>query len=130
MFRRSWIAACTVSLLIMVTCGKSHAQLPDPSESAATRKHQEYAIQISRRMATQRFSVASMAKDGTVILLLTIIRDGHLADASIETSSGFKELDAAVLEVARELEPYPPLPPEIKVLPARFRIPVVVHQQK
>ena len=59
--------------------------------------------------------------------LVTIARDGRLLDVAISRSSGYHDLDNAVLEVIRSQAPYPPLPSDMMgdrhtfVVPLNYR---------
>ena len=65
-------------------------------------KHKQYPQQAQRRR-----------QQGTALLRFTLARDGRLLAHSIERSSGFSSLDAAVEEMIERAAPLPPLPSEM-----------------
>ncbi len=69
-------------------------------------------------------ATATVRESGTVLLRLTVSRDGRLLDVGLERSSGVPSLDAGVMESARRASPYPPLPAEIQGDRHRFLLPV------
>ena len=66
-------------------------------------------------------------ESGSVVVRLTIARDGTLIDVSMFKSSGLPALDATALNMIRQASPYPPFPPDITgtrqnfLLPLQFR---------
>lgn len=49
-------------------------------------------------------------QEGTVLLSITIERDGQVLAASVAHSSGFPLLDQAALQMVRDAVPLPPFP--------------------
>ena len=75
----------------------------------------------------QQFVKNVSTESGSVVVRLTIARDGTLIDVSMFKSSGLPALDATALNRIRQASPYPPFPPDITgtrqnfLLPLQFR---------
>ncbi len=63
--------------------------------------------------------------EGTVKVLLRILRDGTLADATIKESSGYQIFDEDALNTAQILAPYGPFPSDSKLEDLLVTIPIV-----
>src|SRR5262249_15449928 len=89
----------------------------NPADTYGQRKSQEdYLWGVIRKISQLRYyprSVRENSEYGTVITLVTIARDGRLLDVTISRSSGYHNLDNAVLEIIRQAAPYPPLPNDV-----------------
>jgi protein TonB len=119
-------------VLLLGACAPWTEPPPVPTPVAAGQKdaQQEYLWQVMRRLAQFPYmpkATATVRETGTVLLRLTVSRDGRLLDVALERSSGVPSLDAGVMESARRASPYPPLPAEIQgdrhafLLPVSFR---------
>jgi len=67
--------------------------------------------------------------EGTVILSLTLKRSGSVAAVKIHAGSGHAVLDDAALAMARNADPFPPLPRTFALDGAEFLVPVVFALQ-
>jgi protein TonB len=72
----------------------------------------EYAYYVQQMLARihQRWQRAAVRGTAVVIVRFTIQRDGHILDASVETSSGISILDRSSLRAVMLADPLPPLP--------------------
>jgi protein TonB len=87
-----------------------------------------YASLLFRAIDRVRFypiGARDRGEEGRVVLRVTIAADGRLLDAYIARGSGFPELDAATIEMARRAAPYPPLPRALGAERASFNVPVI-----
>jgi TonB family protein len=88
----------------------------NPADVYGQRKsHEDYRWSIERQIAQHR-SYATNTRDseeGTVVIAVTIARDGNLLNVGISRSSGSRNLDNMVLAVTRQAAPYPPLPNDL-----------------
>ena len=64
------------------------------------------------------------SEEGTVIVGVTILRDGHVAGVSVEHPSGHVALDQAAIDTVKRAEPLPPIPDAIPGPTLRFDYPV------
>lgn len=62
---------------------------------------------------------------GTVKLVLHILNDGTLANASVKESSGYDVFDDNALSMAKSLSPYSAFPPNLKLQDMTVTIPIV-----
>lgn len=89
----------------------------NPAEAYGVRKAQEdYFWAVVRKMAQYQFQ-PKLCPDiggGEVVGRFTIGRDGRLLDVSVAKSSGCASVDSAMIEIARQASPYPPLPADIR----------------
>lgn len=75
----------------------------------------------------QQFIRNATTEAGTVVLRITIARDGRLVDVGLSRSSGSPTLDSFTLSMVRGAAPFNPLPDDIAgsqhtfVLPLNFR---------
>jgi len=91
--------------------------LVNPAEAYGLRKtHEDYFWSVVRKMAQYHFQpkICPDIGGGEVVGRFTIARDGRLLDVSVAKSSGCASVDAAMIEIARQASPYPPLPAEIR----------------
>jgi protein TonB len=87
-----------------------------------------YASLLYRAIDRVRFYPAGArdrGEQGRVVLRVTIAADGRLLDAYIAQGSGFPDLDAATIDMARRAAPYPPLPRALGAERASFNVPVI-----
>jgi protein TonB len=72
----------------------------------------EYAYYVQQMLARihQRWQRTAVKGTAVVIVRFTIQRDGHILDASVETSSGISILDRSSLRAVMLADPLPPLP--------------------
>ena len=67
-------------------------------------------------------------EEGTVLLDVTLARDGTVLGVSVAKTSGFPVLDEAAVKMARESSPVPPFPPNFPqnegttTIPANYRL--------
>ena len=89
----------------------------NPADTYGQRKAQEeYVWGVIRRISQLRYYPKGMRESseyGTVVALVTIARDGRLIDVSVSRSSGYRNLDSALLEIVRQAAPYAPLPNDV-----------------
>jgi protein TonB len=103
--------------------------LTNPASQYGQRKAEDdYLWQVSRILSQhQQFVRNVTTEQGSVVLRMTVARDGRLVDAGLSQSSGVAALDATALNLIRQAGPYPRLPPDIAgaqhsfVLPLHFR---------
>lgn len=103
--------------------------LTNPASVYGLRKvEDDYLWQVNRIISQHQQFVRNVSTEqGSVVLRMTVARDGQLIDASLAQSSGIPALDTTVLNLIRQAGPYPRLPPEITgprhtfVLPLHFR---------
>ena len=74
--------------------------------------------------ALERYKVRPhSAKEGNVLLQITVAPSGQLLDHSVMQSSGTPELDRAAIAALEHAAPFPPLPAEFKYNPLTFTVP-------
>lgn len=103
--------------------------LTNPASQYGQRKAEEdYLWRVAQKLSQhQQFVKNVSTESGSVVLRLTIARDGTLIDVSMFKSSGLPALDATALNMIRQASPYPPFPPDITgtrqnfLLPLQFR---------
>ncbi|MDB5413209.1 MAG: energy transducer TonB, partial [Rubritepida sp.] len=66
----------------------------------------------------------SRREEGVVHLTFTMDREGHVLNARIARGSGYPELDAETLALARRADPLPVPPPEVAGNPLTLTVPV------
>jgi protein TonB len=75
----------------------------------ATRANYDWLIEsLSARLAELKHyptAARSSGLEGKVLLRAVIRSDGHLAEVSVQKSSGHEELDAAAMQTMREASP-------------------------
>jgi TonB family protein len=96
------------------------------SDETERRLEEDYFRQIVRKISQYRFysRVQHDAEHGMVVTRLTIARDGRVLDVSLLKSSGFPNLDNAVVETIRQASPFAPLPSELAQDHKTFIVPV------
>ncbi len=111
------------------TDSQASASFVNPADTLSrTRVQDDYLWQVGRKISQHRAFAANNSEQGTVVLRLMIARDGRLMDAGIARSSGFTNLDAAVLGAARQATPYPPLPAELDGSQITFILPLAYRK--
>lgn len=102
----------------------------NPAAAYGERKvREDYFWAVVRKMAQYHFQpkICPDIGGGEVVGRFTIARNGRLLDVSVAKSSGCASVDAAMLEIARQASPYPPLPADIRgdrhvfTVPLNFR---------
>jgi len=96
------------------------------SEQEQRKTEEDYFLQIVRRISQFRFYSNSRenAPQGLVVTRMTIARDGRLLDLALMKSSGFPDLDRAVVETIRRASPFAPLPADLGREQQTFIVPV------
>lgn len=105
------------------------APLTNPASQYGQRKAEEdYLWRVAQKLSQhQQFVRNVTTESGSVVMRLTIARDGTLIDVGMFQSSGLPALDAIALNMIRQAAPYPPLPADITgarqnfLLPLQFR---------
>lgn len=70
-----------------------------------------YLAAIERKVSSNWFSAVSEgARDLTCVVYFKLQRDGSIAEATVEKSSGNAYFDGAALRAVRSSSPFPPLP--------------------
>ncbi len=92
------------------------------------RREDQYVWQLAQKLSQhQQFIRNATAEAGTVVLRITIARDGRLMAVGLSRSSGSATLDNFTLNMVRQAAPYSPLPDDITgsqhtfILPLNFR---------
>ncbi len=103
------------STLTRTSSGEQHGQA-----------QQDYLLQIIRKLSRQRFrwDTGEVSAQGLVVARLIIARDGRLLDLALAKSSGFPDLDRAVVATIRKASPFAPLPAEIALEHYTFVVPI------
>jgi protein TonB len=114
---------------------KSVTQTAAVAAKAQIEQHAAAALAMRRDEAGHRymaeFSIAlernkvrpHAAKQGDVLLQITIAPSGQLLEHAIIQSSGAPELDRAAITALQRGAPFPPLPPELSFSPLTFTLP-------
>lgn len=103
--------------------------LTNPASQYGQRKAEDdYLWQVSRILSQhQQFVRNVTTAQGSVVMRMTVARDGQLIDVGLFQSSGIPALDETATNLIRQAGPYPRLPPDIAgarhtfVLPLHFR---------
>ena len=89
------------------------------------RAEQQYLWYVAQKLSQQQQFVGNTSTEsGTVVLRLTIARDGRLGDVGVSRSSGLPSLDNAATNMVRQASPYPPLPDDISGTQHTFILPL------
>jgi protein TonB len=93
---------------------------------------QDYLWQIIRKLSQARFrpQTPQESEQGVVVARLVIAADGRLVDIALARSSGFPELDRAVMDTIRRASPFAPLPGELGGQPHSFVVPLSYAQER
>lgn len=106
---------------------QSSPTFQNPADSYGQKRAQEdYRLRVVQRISQfpyQQKTMGEIRGQGTVVVRMTISREGRLLDAVLERSSGLGSLDAGVLESIRRASPYPPLPADITGDRHTFQVP-------
>jgi protein TonB len=73
----------------------------------------DYLDRVRRRLRQfQKYpeQAVKQKQEGTVVLAITVARDGSVLDATVARSSGFPLIDEAAVKMARDAAPLPPFP--------------------
>ncbi|HXP29662.1 MAG TPA: energy transducer TonB [Stellaceae bacterium] len=73
----------------------------------------DYLDRVRRRLRQfQKYpeQAVKQKQEGTVVLAITVARDGSVLDATVARSSGFALIDEAAVKMARDASPLPPFP--------------------
>ncbi len=63
--------------------------------------------------------------EGTAVMRLVMSRDGRILSYQLERTSGHVELDREAIRTIKRASPFPPLPPEMKQVELKLRLPLV-----
>jgi protein TonB len=96
------------------------------NDATQHRAEEDYFFQLVRKISQYRFYSRSQESTprGLVVTRMTIARDGRLLDVSLIKSSGFPNLDTAVIETIRQASPFAPLPGDLAQDRKTFIVPV------
>ncbi|MBI2738417.1 MAG: TonB family protein [Rhodospirillales bacterium] len=103
--------------------------LVNPAQTYGNKRlEDQYLWYVAQKLSQhQQFVRNATAEAGTVVLRITIARDGRLVDAGVSRSSGSSTLDSFTVSMVRAAGPYMPLPDDIPgaqhtfILPLNFR---------
>lgn len=73
----------------------------------------DYKWAVIRKFSQHLPNLREKGEGGTLVMMITIARDGRLLDVTISRSSGVIALDRGMVEAIRAASPYPPLPAEV-----------------
>ena len=73
----------------------------------------EYKWAVIRKFSQYLPNLREKGEGGTLVMTITIARDGRLVDVTINQSSGIIPLDRGMVDAIRAASPYPPLPVEV-----------------
>ncbi|WP_408096953.1 cell envelope integrity protein TolA [Peredibacter sp. HCB2-198] len=65
-----------------------------------------------------------LGQTGTVVIAFTLLEDGRITDAKIETPSRYERLNASALEAVQKVEKFKPIPKEAGENKIEFKVPV------
>ncbi|WP_315835908.1 TonB family protein [Bradyrhizobium prioriisuperbiae] len=91
------------------------------SGASAARAAASYGAQLSAHL--QRFKRPAGAATGSVVLFITVGRNGQLLGSRLARSSGNPAIDTEALSLARRAQPLPAFPPEMKENSKSFNVP-------
>lgn len=96
------------------------------SDAAQQKAEEDYFFLLVRKISQYRFYSRSQdnVPRGLVVTRMTIARDGRLLDVALVKSSGFPNLDNAVVETIRQASPFAPLPGDLAQDQKTFVVPV------
>ena len=103
--------------------------LVNPADMYGTRRAEErYVWHIAQKVSQHQQFVRNVTTEaGSLVLRITIARDGRLVDVGLSRSSGLPSLDNVSLNMVRQAGPYNPLPDDIPggqhtfILPLNFK---------
>lgn len=108
--------------------GLAPSRTTPAGSSTGSAEEANYASLLFRAIDRVRFypvGARDRGEQGRVVLRVTIAADGRLLDAFIAQGSGYPDLDAATIDMARRAAPYPPLPRALGAERASFNVPVI-----
>lgn len=89
------------------------------------RAAEQYLWYVAQKLSQHQQFVRNVNTEaGTVVLRLTIARDGRLVDVGLSRSSGLPSLDNVSMSMVRQASPYPPLPDDIAGAQHTFILPL------
>lgn len=89
------------------------------------RAEEQYLWYVAQKLSQhQQFVGNASTESGTVVLRLTIARDGRLVAVGLSRSSGLPSLDNVSMNMVRQASPYPPLPDGISGAQHTFVLPL------
>lgn len=96
------------------TAAPSNNSFSNPAATyARNRVIDEYKWAVIRKFSQYLPNLRQRGEGGTLVLRISIARDGRLLDVTIAQSSGVMALDRGMVEAIRAASPYAPLPAEI-----------------
>jgi protein TonB len=103
--------------------------LVNPADMYGTRRAEEqYVWYIAQKLSQHQQFVRNVTTEaGSLVLRITIARDGRLVDVGLSRSSGVPSLDNVSVSMVRQAGPYVPLPDDIPggqhtfILPLNFK---------
>jgi len=100
--------------------------LVNPAEAFGNRRvEDQYLWYVAQKLSQhQQFVRNATAEAGTVVLRITIARDGRLVDVGVSRSSGSASLDSFTVNMVRQAGPYMPLPDNIPGAQHTFTLPL------
>ena len=107
------------------------APLPPPPH--ISRPSAEYVGGIQSRLARVKhypYAARSLGREGTVLVRITLNRDGSVVASKIETGSGTAALDEATLEMVRQAAPFSAFPDDLDVETLELVVPVQFSLQR
>lgn len=98
----------------------------NPSDAYGTKRVEDrYLWYIAQKLSQQQqFVRNATTESGTVVVRITIARDGRLLNVGLNRSSGAPSLDNFVLNMVRQASPYMPLPDELSGAQHTFTLPL------
>ena len=91
-----------------------------------------YIARVRTRIERRKYYPASsrrMKEEGTVTVSFQLTPTGNLVTLSVDSSSGFPDLDDAALDAVRNASPYPPFPDALKATRLALRVPITFELQ-
>lgn len=98
----------------------------NPADAYGQRRvEDQYLWYVAQKLSQhQQFVRNATAEAGSVVLRITIARDGRLVDVGLSRSSGSATLDSFTVNMVRQASPYMPLPDEIAGAQHSFTLPL------
>jgi TonB family protein len=101
----------------------------NPADAYGNRRAEEqYLWYVANKLSQHQQFVRNVNTEaGSLVLRITIARDGRLVDVGLSRSSGLPSLDNVSLNLVRQAGPYKPLPDDIAgaqhtfILPLNFK---------
>ncbi len=92
---------------------KSARQTPVDGPGALSAEHSAYLAGLKRQILQFGYKLddkIARGRTGTVMVAVLVSNDGKLVSATIETSSGYRDIDRAATQMVELAAPFPPLP--------------------